>query len=388
MLKRRTILVALCSVAGLMLVGLWYAIHTRSLPVRSEIVEFRTGREGRPLFLVGSVNGQKLTFLLDTGASKTVFDSQSREQLGTIVGQSRANTPGGEVVMDEFQCPLIEFGGLEFRADGPVYCGDLGSIRGAAGEKIDVILGMDILKQLVVQMNFDSGSVRISKQLPNSPDTLGQQFPLSFNSNTPCIEVACGRISKTFMVDTASTEFCIESSFFDSLAASNELQIGPQYAAMAAHGAVSGRIALLRILGLGSFIHEGIVCSESNMNILGLSYLSRYVVTFDFPREVMYLAKGQNYARAEQRGTSGMSFSRTSERLIVQAVKPGGPGESAGVKPGDEVLILGDEDASKVNMFRVRQVLTSEPGTSVPMTVRRGGQDIRVSLLLKDRLGR
>ena len=34
---------------------------------------------------------------------------------------------------------------------------------------------------------------------------------------------------------------------------------------------------------LGPFEHENVGFATSEMNALGLSYLSRYVVTFDFP---------------------------------------------------------------------------------------------------------
>jgi hypothetical protein len=102
---------------------------------------FFIGREGRLLLVPGSVNGKAITFLVDTGASQTVFDASLRDELGVARGVSSVRTPHGTVIMEEFQGPTMAIGEVVVASPEAAYCDDLQSLRDITGEQIDAVLG-------------------------------------------------------------------------------------------------------------------------------------------------------------------------------------------------------------------------------------------------------
>ena len=71
---------------------------------------------------------------------------------------------------------------------------------------------------------------------------------------------------------------------------------------------------------------------------------------------------------------------RGKERTVVIAeVQPGSPGESAGFKPGDELLRVGDQVISSM-LDLERGLLDCQPGQPRILSIRRGGTEISLPL--------
>ena len=79
-------------------------------------------------------------------------------------------------------------------------------------------------------------------------------------------------------------------------------------------------------------------------------------------------------------GISAAETSRNGRRVLVAAdVQRGGPGETAGVRPGDELIQIGG--MAVTNALDVeRAFLDSHPGTPTKVVVRRGGADTPLAL--------
>jgi predicted aspartyl protease len=352
-------------------------------------VEFKTGKDGRLLLLRGTVNQTPTTFVVDTGATRTIFDVGFKNELGEPLGASPVASPDGEVQLQEFACPSIRFEELKVQASQPVFCFDLTQMRVASGESFTAVLGMDILQQLWLEVDFDKGMLRLTKPVDGSKPapTLGVGLPITLKAGTPHVEVRSGSLSASFMVDTAASNSCLDAQAFDDLAHTGHLQPGPEYVSLTAVGRRSARIGLLESLEVGPFSHRDLLVEESGMNLLGLSYLSRYRLAFDFPNSVVYLTAGDGFHKPELRGTSGLSLVRDRGKLMVASVRQRGAADVAGVEADDEVLFIGEEQADVIDMFRARQLLTGTPGRTVPLTLARNGEQIKVALVVQDRLG-
>ncbi len=67
--------------------------------------------------------------------------------------------------------------------------------------------------------------------------------------------------------------------------------------------------------------------------------------------------------------------------VLVNSVSPGGPGDKAGLKPGDVIVKLNGKDVNDPNTLR-NDIAGSAPGTEVTLTIERNGaeQDVHAKL--------
>lgn len=351
------------------------------------LAEFDVGRDGRLLFVRGSVRDRELLFLVDTNVSLTIFDAKVKEILGAPMGRARTHTTGSMLETDLYPSVGIQFGNVGTTSTGPVTCLDLSHLYGAGGREFDAILGMDVLGQFVVQIDFDAGKMRLLRELPTSATECGESFSLNFVEARPHLNLASGAQLLNLALDTGSTDTCIEPASFENLKRAQVLQEGPSYSATTPTGTVLARSGLVESINVGSFRHANVLVSEGPMGLLGLTFLSRYAVTLDFPRRVAYLKPGAGFARPELLGTSGLSANRIGEKLVVIGVRPDGPAAPT-IQPNDEIVSINGEAAIDLDMFRVKQLLTSGPGQPVQMRLSRHGREVIANFTTRDRLTR
>ncbi len=87
-------------------------------------------------------------------------------------------------------------------------------------------------------------------------------------------------------------------------------------------------------------------------------------------------------ACARQRGTIGAVLSRSSEgALTVHEVPVDLAARRAGLAPGDRILLVDGRDVRSFTEEELRKALGGEVGTSVKLTVLRGEEVVRVTVV-------
>ena len=82
-----------------------------------------------------------------------------------------------------------------------------------------------------------------------------------------------------------------------------------------------------------------------------------------------------------ERGTIGAVIAQTPEqRLVLRDVPSTLAAGRAGLKPGDEILLIDGRDVRELNQRSVHQALSGEVGDPVKLTLLREGRVIRVTL--------
>jgi S1-C subfamily serine protease len=69
---------------------------------------------------------------------------------------------------------------------------------------------------------------------------------------------------------------------------------------------------------------------------------------------------------------------------FVLQVNPNGPGAQAGIKEGDIIVRIGDDPVDDEHPF-VNVLIKHEPGEKVTVTFNRGGQEMKVDVVLTER---
>jgi hypothetical protein len=337
-------------------------------PSEGVLEEFRVASDGDALLVPVCFGGEEHLFLLDTGAEATVCDESLRDKL------EKAKKTG---------CGGLSLGKLPLGSLLSVQTMDLAKIRKVSGHEIMGILGMDALGRFVLQVDLDAEKVRF---LRTADADCGVAVRLvSEPQQAPCVvgRVA-GASDEHFILDTGMVGYgsgALKTELFESLASSNKLHLLKMSFDESGAGQSAQQNGRMECLCLEEFKHGDLIFARQKENLLGLNYLSRYVVTFDFPSRTVYLKKAKRFNAVDVQDRSGIHILRTGERPVVDSVDPGSPAALAGIRSGDELLQVSDRDAGRQTLFSIRKLL-SQPGDEIQLSIRRGAQEMVCSLIL------
>jgi S1-C subfamily serine protease len=121
---------------------------------------------------------------------------------------------------------------------------------------------------------------------------------------------------------------------------------------------------------------------------VGSRLLKRFVVTFDYGNQVMYLKRlPEPVADSDVFDRSGMWINAMNGGFQVMSLTSGGPAENAGIKVGDVITAVDGVpvESSKLSEF-VAQMRDDLPETVIELTIASSGESRVVPLTLRNQI--
>lgn len=331
-----------------------------------------------------TINGHEKPFILDTGATITGLDSTFQENLGRPIAVTPAETSSGEASLEVYRAPTISVAGK--RAEiSQVACADLRRVREILGSEVSGYLGMDFLAAQRLRIDVIRGELAL---LARVPEDSGVPMPLGFDAlKRPTIRAVLPRCGESlFILDTGDSgtgRLSVEVA--ERLITSNAAEPAGECQFASLIRTRSSRQLRLTEMRLADFAHRGLIFDEGVIknNYLGLAYLSRYVVTFDFPRQLVYLKPSSRFNEPSYHHLSGAHLLRTEGKTSVQSVDRYSAAYDADLRPRDTITDVESRPASSLTMWQIRNIL-SRPGRHT-LRVRRGERELDVVLDLRER---
>lgn len=343
--------------------------------------QFEVSKDREELILPVSFRGRTYDFILDTGSDLTIYDSIFREQLGHPIRTSRTKTPNGEFRVDLFRSPSAKLGELDMQTHLPVMCMDLSKVRQATGYDVYGMIGMDFLRDHVVQINLDRGQVSF---LRSTRRDAGRPVRIFYRSLHPCVVAEVAGITATFAVDTGCSQSGnVDTNIFDQLVERQRVSAIGSTQTTSLSGIKNWRIGRVDTIVLDEFKHQDLILSEAQGNQLGLAYLSRFVVTFDFPNDTMYLKRGQRFDIVDRRDMSGLHILHDRGNVVVHSVDEGSPAAVAGIRQHDVIMTIAGRTAQQYELAELRRMLKPE-GRWIEMTIERDGRKMPATFQLNE----
>jgi hypothetical protein len=346
--------------------------------------EFRVAQGGAPLLIPVMLEGvdQPLSMMVDTGCTVTVYDERLRPKLGNSIGSERATMARGSTrAVDRFPPPNASLCGVSLPRTGFVVSADISPLQEVFGP-FDGFLGMDFLKSQIIQIDFDEGKLSLLRVVPEGA---GEKVPVSYNSSRlPTVQVKLGSLAEqAFVVDTG---FIAPNTTTGE--AFNQLKEIDELNRLHPHFTDGGRLASgergrITAMTVGTFVHRNLHLDTGSRNILGLWYLSRFRVIFDFPGQVIYLKPGKRSHDPDRDDMSGLWVVKRNGNLLISYVGFRSPAERAGVKKNDVILSVDGRDAKNISVLKIRK-LFKQDGKEIALTVVRGNEQIELTLRLQD----
>lgn len=129
-------------------------------------------------------NGEEMPFVVDTGASYTVFEKSMAPKLGKRLATISLASWSGDHRAHVYAAPKLYLGDTPLVLSNVITCDfDKLYYPGVGG-----ILGMDCLKHYRIQLDFDTGKMRFLNRAEVNAGELGEAFPLAISSNLPFLQ--------------------------------------------------------------------------------------------------------------------------------------------------------------------------------------------------------
>jgi hypothetical protein len=242
---------------------------------------------GRGMMLSAKVrteDGNEFWCAIDTGSEITSVPGSLETRLGKRLG-------GG--MMRTMDSPKDE--PIRFYAAPTIY---LGSTRLEMGKTVDTgggsnfILGMDCLRHYCVQLDFGAGTMRFLDPKHLNTGELGKAFPL-VHSRYAMIRHAglFGEKNSNLLIDTgcALDGYLVPALFQEAVQNQHGNAIP-----MSVDGVIKGKalnMAEFQRCTWDGTTYSDVIVGRGPLNLIGMRFLGRHLVTFNFPKNVMYLKR-------------------------------------------------------------------------------------------------
>ncbi len=232
-------------------------------------------------------DGEKQLFIVDTGAPFTLLDRSLEPRLGKRLGRKKVHSFYGVMHGNVFAAPKLFLGDTALVTGRRVVTVDLGRDIPYPSRPLMGILGMDCLKHYCLQLDFASEKLRFLDPNRMAPAELGKAYLLGHPWFTACI---------TAHITPAGIEGA--KSLIDTGAIGDgSLKPGLLRRELREHKAVlTNDVAWFPKADVGGVRYTNLFLDKAKrysiwfgQNLTGLQFLARHLVTFDFPRGVMYL---------------------------------------------------------------------------------------------------
>ena len=343
-----------------------------------------------------------LWFILDTGADSTVIDTQLAKALGLKArGREVSTGSAGTATALIFKGNSLKLPNVE--AVNLTISGlPIDFISAPLGRKISGVLGNDILKKLVVEVDYESQVVNLYEPESYQYSGLGEVIPLTLEGDLPFVRARialAGRpvIGGKFELDSGSTgaitfntPYVNRNRLLGSISKKSQSRVG---GVGGTARAFSGRV---KTLSLGSFQLENLVARFSRASrgddasarydgLIGGEILRRFKVAFDLSHRRMILEPNAHFSELFEVDMSGLDMATEGKDfsvVVVNEVEKGSPAAEAGIQEEDVITAIDGHPTKEFTMTQIRKMFMLD-GKEYLITFKRGPKELQTKLKLR-----
>lgn len=376
-----------------------------SLPANTSSIRIPVEVQHNVIIIPIRINGSfEMDFILDTGVRSTILTEPFLTQFLRLDSISKVRVRGlgeGEDIYAILAKDLtIDLPGVHGKhMNLLVLPEDVISYSGMFGRPVYGIIGNDIFSQFVVEINYSRKFIQLHDPTRYKPRKKAEAVPIKIRNGKPYIEASITdfrgeTIDGQWLLDTGSSNAL---SLYDSSLPIPDPSI-PAFLGKGLSGNVYGRLARAPEFHMGSFDFTDVITGYPDSNSLniqitdslwygniGSEVLSRFQVTFDYFRGIVYLKKTAGFQHDFEYNVSGIEIVSEGDFFNIfkiAYVRPGSPADEADVRPGDEIIMLNGLDVSNMDISAVYATILKKNGRQMVMKIRRNEEIIKKKFAL------
>ena len=350
------------------------------------------------VYVKASFNGSKpLTVIVDTGGHD-ILVPDSAAALGIKVQGAQTSTgAGSEVALSGLaRVQSIRVGEAVLK-DQPITV--LKFSKAAEGVDEQGMIGYEFVSRFITRFDYARHELTFIDKKHFDPSNAGTPVPFRFYHQFPEVLGSYAGIPGRFGIDTGARNVLSLTSPFAERNHIRDLEKNGAEAitGWGVGGASRGYVFRGKDLKLGNVTVKspltefnldkgGVGSIEAFPNNVGGGLLKRFVVTFDYDHQVMYLkpipGKVDDLDTFDR---SGMWLNVSGKGFGIVSVGKDTPAAKLGLAAGDTIVAVDGKAASSIHLYDLRRRLRNDaPGTKVTLTVDHDGKPRNVTLVLRD----
>lgn len=263
------------------------------------------------------------------------------------------------------------------------------------------MIGNDILKQLVVEVDYSSQVINFYEPQSYQYSGAGVVIPITLEGYPfvhARITLAANRVIEgKFEIDSGSSgaitlnrPFVDRNRLLNSVSKSNQTRLGGVGGSAVAF---SGR---LKSISLGSFQLENMIARFSRARrgddasakydgLIGGEILGRFNVVFDYSRRRMMLEPNAQFSEPYEVDMSGLDIATEGEDfsvVVVNEVEKGSPAEEAGIQGEDTIIAIDGRPMKEFTITQIRKLFMQD-GKEYLISLKRGQKEMQTRLKLR-----
>jgi len=339
-------------------------------------------------------------FIFDTGGQFILSPPTAKALAETITGDTAVHGAGEGTVEAGFtKVGSIGIGDLKL---GGQTVGVL-PFHSAKTEGFEAggMIGFEVFRRLVTRIDYGAHTLTFVDPATFDPKDAGIAVPFAFYQTIPQVQGAFDDLPGRFDIDTGSrVEVTLTSPFVNAqhliakfpkgTMAVDGWGVGGHSRAYVTRGAslTLGPVKIDDVVAGFSTQKSGAFADPTYQGNVGAGILKRFVVTFDYGHQIMYLKPLPTpVADTGVFDRSGMWINLADDGFEVVDVSAGGAAAAAGLAVGDRIVAVDGKPAGTLSLSDVRMTLRDRPvGTVVAVEVKRGDKTWTVPVTLKDQV--
>ncbi|MEM6719763.1 MAG: aspartyl protease family protein [Bacteroidota bacterium] len=343
---------------------------------------------------------EPLNFVFDTGASTAVLDEKVAERIGVKANyQQPATGASGTEMYNIALSQKFHIGNITL-SDAHTVLVDLERIAKRGNLPIHGIIGADIMKEFVTQIDYDQNVLRLYK---NADDIQEKAGYTAINANLdyatiPEIDLEFTlengqKFKGNFLFDSgANITFLLNTPFAKEKKIEDQLTKIIENKAEGLTASTSFKIGKAASAKLVDFTFgempmevsnstSGVMADGGYAGILGIKIISRFNCILDYKNEKIYLQPNKTYAETFEFPRSGISLAKEENAIKISNVVTAAEAYEKGIREGDVLLEIDDVIAADVK--KCRELLKQKDKTVKLKLKDKEGEIKIVTILLK-----
>jgi hypothetical protein len=261
--------------------------------------DWRSGMVFVPVRLNGS---RALSFVLDTGSSRTIVDRAlaaslglKASGLGSLQGAGAGRIPIEFIHDVSIALPGVESAGYELST------ADLQPLEASLGARVDGILGYELFSRFVVTVDYEAKTVTLSLPEAFHASNSSQAIPIELREKWAFVKaelVVPGPVTvqDSFLIDNGSSDAVdhpIVMNLQSRVPSTSGVGLGTQV-----QGATAQAISFR--LGRYNIIAPTVSCcgaSDATSRLIGNEVLRRFTITFDYPSSRIFITPNSYFEK-------------------------------------------------------------------------------------------